>query len=94
MALPLHFPNDCTIGREARSSQHFLSTDFPPGSVCVCVCVHVLSSVKVVAFLMGCVVYRGGLGNNSVTKGKSRRKTRTPPCPSMGQTHSTHTRTH
>lgn len=67
-------------------------------SVCVYVCVGACVCVKEVAaaaFLMGCVVYRGGLGNNSVTKGKSRRKTRTPPCPSMGQTWSnTHINTH
>lgn len=57
--------------------------------LCVCVCVSV-KEVSAAAFLMGCVLCSkeggGDLGNNSVTKGKSKRKTKTPPCPSMEQT--------
>lgn len=70
MQLPLHFPNDCTIGRGARSSQHWFSS-WVYVWVGMCVCMHIRVRVcekelSAAAFLMGCVVYRGGAWETTV----------------------------
>lgn len=90
MALPLHFPNDCTIGREARSSQHWFSSWV---RVCMCVCACVVKC-EGSSLPNGMCCIQGGSGKQQCNQREEQKENKDPSLSEYGtNTFDAHTHT-